>query len=203
MLQGLLWNPCCQIASLEFTFRSSLASPGLNLLIGSLHGAEMWGLSSLPAGVHWDPHILSGFQVVDQLGSPFKPEWPCSLRNSQSHSSSYFWIPPLPQDSLLGVSLGRPLGIFYSYLRPLFTKTSEQLFSFLCPVCEAGTRNSLSMRLLGCLISNHKSHPLHLSSPPKPIWRLQHYQPSSRSDTQGSSNTIVCSSLHLLSHSNC
>lgn len=91
-----------RLFSLEFSvFRSPPASPGLNLLIGSLHGAKTWWLSSFPAGIHWDARILSGFGLLID-SAPFSNLNGLVFSGAlSSHSLSYFWTPLPAQDGWL------------------------------------------------------------------------------------------------------
>lgn len=145
------------------------------------------------------------FQVVDQLRSLFKLERPCLLRYSQlSHSFSYFWMPLLEQDGWLcspeSLCVG-PWEFLCSYLRPFYQNLCATAF---IPVSSVpGWNLGILCEALGLPDLHPQTPPPSPSQFPKPIWRLQHYQPSSCSDTQGSSNTIVSSSPHLLSHSHC
>lgn len=190
--QCLIWNSCCQFASLEFsTFKSPLASLGLSLLIRRLHSSNTHRLSSLLSGIHWNTQILSGFGL-SIYSDAFSNLNGFYLRYSQlsffqlllNASSGAGQIPGISWASLggtLGNFLQLSLTPFHS--AAVFIPMSSVPGWSLGILCEA----------LG-LPDLHPQNPSLLRCPNR-IWRLQHYQPSSCSDTQGSSNT-VCLLLH-------
>ena len=138
------------------------------------------------------------FPVVDLLRSLFKPEWSSSSQILSALTLSYFWTPRLEQDRLLGSPEPLWVGTMGNFLQ--LSKTPFHSAAVFIPM------SSVPGWRLGSLCEALGVPDLHAQNPsllrcPNPIWRLQHYQPSSCSDTQGSSNTIVCSWIHLFSHS--
>ena len=196
--QSLIWNHCCcQTVSLEISAHGGPppALPGFSLLTGRLTWCQdmVVVISSF-----WHPPRHPYFirsLLVDLLRFLFKPEW-----SSFSQLSLFQWV--LNPSSWAGPILGSPeplwvgpWGNLCSYLRPFGPEFPyHHLYSgVLCAKLGAGNT------LWGSLApwpTPAKPLPSQLSNP---IWRLQRYQPSSCSDTQSSSNTIVSSCMSLLS----